>query len=102
MLIKGVSRSKPRGRSVERRPVNRPLSANEHAFQDRTIEVDKRVKRQWFRSKPESQRRWSLTKTSNNGTKRSQTPCAGRKLKSKTSAYRKRCHCASPLRIVRS
>ena len=42
MLIKGVSRSKPRGRSVERRPVNRPLSANEHAFQDRTIEVEQK------------------------------------------------------------
>jgi uncharacterized protein (TIGR02271 family) len=28
--------------SVERRPVNRPLSANERAFQDRTIEVEQR------------------------------------------------------------
>jgi len=28
--------------SVERRPVNRPLSANEHAFQDRTIEVEQK------------------------------------------------------------
>ena len=28
--------------SVERRPVNRPLSANERAFQDRTIEVEQK------------------------------------------------------------
>ena len=28
--------------SVERRPVNRPLSANERAFEDRTIEVEQR------------------------------------------------------------
>jgi uncharacterized protein (TIGR02271 family) len=28
--------------SVERRPVNRPLAANDQAFQDRTIEVEQK------------------------------------------------------------
>jgi uncharacterized protein (TIGR02271 family) len=65
--------------SVERRPVDRPLSGNERAFQDRTIEVEQRGEEAVVSKDARVKiKRWSSKKkTSNNGRKKSQTLFAG-------------------------
>jgi uncharacterized protein (TIGR02271 family) len=73
--------------SVERRPVDRPLSGNERAFQDRTIEVEQRGEEAVVSKDARVKiKRWSSKKkTSNNGRKESQTLFAGLGLRSKTN-----------------
>ena len=73
--------------SVERRPVDRPLSGNERAFQDRTIEVEQRGEEAVVSKDARVKiKRWSSKKkTSNNGRKKSQTLFAGLGLRSKTN-----------------
>ena len=85
--------------SVERRPVDRPLSGNERAFQDRTIEVEQRGEEAVVSKDARVKiKRWSSKKkTSNNGRKESQTLFAGLGLRSKTNGPDKRLRIISDL-----
>jgi stress response protein YsnF len=73
--------------SIERRPVDRAVSATD-AFQDRTIEADVRARRRWSPRRPAWSRRSACARRPRPTRRRSPTPCATRRSRSRTGPPR--------------
>jgi stress response protein YsnF len=75
---------------VERRPVDRPVRPGDAVFQERVIEASERPRRPWSPRRRGWSRRSACARRPTPAPRRSATPCAARRSRSRTTVRRRR------------